>query len=295
MEAAGAARTTVQATANSDQRAPPRRRPGPLEALRRSRPDFYAALPQYGYAAAAHLALLILWQVISTSGWVKPFILPSPEATFGTLAVGQYQWLNNTLVSAFEIFAGYALAVVVGVVLALLFTWFKAANATLFPLFVTLSMIPKIALGPLLVVWFGYGIATNIFFAFILAFFPILITTGRGLRETEPELLDLVRALKGTRWQIFLKIQFPGSLPYIFSSMKVGAILAVAGAIVGEFIAASQGLGYLMIQVQAQLDTAAMFMAVILLTLVGVVLFGVVLVFERIFVVRDARTEAASI
>ena len=133
---------------------------------------------------------------------------------------------------------------------------------------------------------------TNIFFAFIISFFPILITTARGLREVEPDLLDLVRALKGTRWQIFIKIQFPGALPYIFSAMKVGAILAVAGAIVGEFIASSSGLGYLMIQVQTTLDTAAMFMAVILLTLLGISLFALVLLLERIFVVKDARLDA---
>ena len=135
------------------------------------------------------------------------------------------------------------------------------------PLLVSLNMIPKVALGPLIIVWFSYGIRPNMMMAFAICFFPIVLTTARGLREVEPDLLDLVRTLKGSRWQIFTKIQLPGALPYIFAGMKVAAILAVAGAIVGEFLGSDRGLGYLMLQVQVTLDTAAMFMAVILITL----------------------------
>ena len=246
---------------------------------------------RYAIVAAVHLAVFGLWYAVTAARLLKPVILPSPGATLGTLFQARYAWLDNVAVTAAEIFVGYWLAVVMAVVLALLFSWFRTVHAAFFPLFVTFSMIPKVAMGPLFVVWFGYGVATNTFFAFVISFFPILITTARGLREVEPDLLDLVRALKGTRWQIFVKIQFPGALPYIFSAMKVGAILAVAGAIVGEFIASSSGLGYLMIQVQTTLDTAAMFMAVILLTLLGVALFGLVLLLERIFVVKDARLD----
>ena len=109
------------------------------------------------------------------------------------------------------------------------------------------------------------------------------------MREIEPELLDLVRSLKGSRWQLFTKVQLPGALPYIFSGMKVAAILAVAGAIVGEFLGSDKGLGYLMLQVQVTLDTPAMFMAVLLITFIGMLLYGTVLALERAFVVPDAR------
>jgi NitT/TauT family transport system permease protein len=146
-----------------------------------------------------------------------------------------------------------------------------------------------VALGPLFIVWMSYGLFPNMLIAFTICFFPILLTTARGLREVEPDLLDLVRSLKGSRWQIFTKIQLPGALPYIFSGMKVAAVLAVAGAIVGEFLGSERGLGYLMLQVQVTLDTAAMFMAVILISLIGVVLYGLVLLAERLVVVRDAR------
>ena len=244
-------------------------------------------------AILAHLSVLAVWWLATAWGEIPSFILPSPGETIATLTSPTYQWARNTLVTATEIFVGYAIAVAVGVTLAMLFSWFGLLRSTLLPLFVTISMVPKVALGPLLVVWFGYGIATNTFFAFVISFFPILITTARGLKEVEPDLLDLVRAIRGSRWQIFRKIQFPGALPYIFSSMKVGAILATAGAIVGEFVASSQGLGYLMIQVQSTLDTAAMFMAVILLSLLGVALYGLVVLLEHLLVVKDARLEGA--
>ena len=174
---------------------------------------------------------------------------------------------------------------------ALVFTWSKALESFFMPLLVSLNMIPKVALGPLIIVWFKYGVFPNSLMAFSICVFPILLTTARGLREVEPELLDLVRSLKGSRWQVFFKIQLPGALPYIFSGMKVAAILAVAGAIVGEFLGSDKGLGYLMLQVQVTLDTPAMFMAVIMITLIGMALYGMVLALERLLVVKDARLD----
>jgi NitT/TauT family transport system permease protein len=209
--------------------------------------------------------------------------------TARSLVTGNYNWWGNALVTGIEIYGGYACALLVGVMLALLFTWSKTLEAATMPLLVSLNMIPKVALGPLIIVWFKYGIVPNMLIAFSICVFPILLTTVRGLREVEPDLLDLVRTLRGSRWQVFTKIQLPGALPYIFSGMKVAAILAVAGAIVGEFLGSDKGLGYLMLQVQVTLDTAAMFMAVLLITLIGMVLYGAVLALERVLVVPDAR------
>jgi NitT/TauT family transport system permease protein len=240
-------------------------------------------------AVASHLALLLLWYLFVKFGNVPKFVMPAPDDTLKTLVAGNYDWWRNSWVTAREIFGGYALALVSGVLLALVFTWSKALEAFTMPLLVTLNMIPKVALGPLIIVWFKYGIVPNLLIAFSIAVFPILLTTVRGLREVEPDLLDLVRTLRGSRWQVFTKIQLPGALPYIFSGMKVAAILAVAGAIVGEFLGSDKGLGYLMLQVQVTLDTAAMFMAVLLITLIGMLLYGAVLLLERALVVPDAR------
>jgi NitT/TauT family transport system permease protein len=243
----------------------------------------------YVLGALAHVALIAAWYLFVKFGDVPKFVMPSPAATLDALLTPKYDWWRNIAVTGTEIFAGYLLALAVGVGLALVFTWSKALEAFFMPLLVSLNMIPKVALGPLIIVWFKYGVFPNTLMAFSICVFPILLTTARGLREIEPELLDLVRSLKGSRWQLFAKIQLPGALPYIFSGMKVGAILAVAGAIVGEFLGSDRGLGYLMLQVQVTLDTPAMFMAVILITLIGMALYGVVLALERLLVVKDAR------
>jgi len=249
------------------------------------------SLQRYALAVISHLLLVLAWHFFVVLGDVPKFVLPSPYATVQALLVSNYRWVENTLVTGAEIFGGYILAVVVGISIALLFSWFRRLEMFAMPLLVSLNMIPKVALGPLIIVWFRYGVGPNMMMAFAICFFPIVLTTARGLREVEPDLLDLVRTLKGTRWQIFTKIQLPGALPYVFSGMKVAAILAVAGAIVGEFLGSDRGLGYLMLQVQVTLDTAAMFMAVILITVLGAILYGIVLGLERLLVVRDARIQ----
>jgi NitT/TauT family transport system permease protein len=240
-------------------------------------------------AVLAHVVLIAVWYLFVKLGNVPKFVMPSPADTAAALLQPSYDWWRNTSVTATEIFAGYFLALAVGVALALVFTWSTTLEAFFMPLLVSLNMVPKVALGPLIIVWFKYGIFPNTLMAFSICVFPILLTTARGLREIEPELLDLVRSLKGSRWQLFTKIQLPGALPYIFSGMKVAAILAVAGAIVGEFLGSDKGLGYLMLQVQVTLDTPAMFMAVLLITLLGMLLYGFVLLLERLLVAKDAR------
>lgn len=249
------------------------------------------SLQRYSLALVSHLLLVLGWYLFVELGHVPKFVLPSPQATVQSLFIPNYRWVDNTLATAAEIFGGYFLAVTVGIGIALLFSWFRVLEMLMMPLLVSLNMIPKVALGPLIIVWFRYGVGPNMLMAFAICFFPIVLTTVRGLREVEPDLIDLVRSVKGSRWQIFTKIQLPGALPYIFSGAKVAAILAVAGAIVGEFLGSDRGLGYLMLQVQVTLDTPAMFMAVLLITLLGVVLYGLVLILERLLVARDARIQ----
>jgi NitT/TauT family transport system permease protein len=246
-------------------------------------------LRRYWPAVLAHLALLAAWQLAITWGHVPAFVLPSPGNTLATLWDSHYNWGKHLLATAAEVYGGYLVAVVGGVVLALMTTWSRTINAFLMPVLVTLNMIPKVAMAPLFIVWLSYGIVPNIIITFTICFFPVILNTARGLEEVEPELLDLVRVLKASRWQTFVKIQFPSALPYIFSGMKVAAILAIAGAIVGEFIGSDRGLGFLIESVQANIDTAAMFMGVLLIALIGVSLYVLVLLLERWVVVSDAR------
>lgn len=245
-------------------------------------------LHKHWVAIVAHIVVIAAWQAFVDIGEVESYIMPSPLATIMTLG-DDNAWFYNTMFTAGEIFGGYFCAVVFGVGMALIFSWSPVLNKAFMPLLITSNMIPKVALGPIFIVWFSYGMSSNILMAFAISFLPILITTARGLQEVEPDLIDLVRTLRATRWQIFTKIQLPGSMPYIFSGMKVAVVLAVAGAIVGEFIASEEGLGYVMTQRQVELDTAAMFMAVLLITLIGSVLYWLVLLLEYFVVPRDAR------
>jgi NitT/TauT family transport system permease protein len=233
-----------------------------------------------------HGAAILIWQLAADYGGMPSYILPSPLEMVMTLGDANNHWLANSLVTASEIAGGFVLAAVIGVALALVFSWSRVTNDALMPLLVSLNMVPKVALGPIIIVWLSYGISTNMLIAFAISFFPVIITTASGLSQIEPEMLYLARTLKASRWQVFTKIQFPSALPYIFSGMKVAAVLAVAGAIVGEFIGSDRGLGYLMIQVQINLDTATMFMAVAIITLIGVAIYGAVAALEWLFVNR---------
>jgi NitT/TauT family transport system permease protein len=241
--------------------------------------------------AVAHIALLLGWYLAVELFQIRPFLLPTPLSMLGRLAEPHYAWGYNTAITAAEIVLGFGMATLVGIGLALFFSWSPLLTLLLFPLLITLNMIPKVALGPLIIMWLRYGIDSNSVITFTLCVFPILLTTYRGLRETEPDLLDLMHSLKAKRWQIFLKLQLPGALPYVFSGMKVATILAVAGAIVGEFIASDSGLGYLMIQAQSSFDTPAMFASILLLTILGVAVYLVVILLELLIIPRDARVE----
>ena len=156
-----------------------------------------------------HLAGVLLWEVVVRTFAIQSFILPAPSRILATLSNPNFSWLKNTGVTALEVYGGYTLGLLLGILCALLFITSRRLMVLVFPVLVTLNMIPKVALGPLIIVWFSYGIGPNILITFSLCFFPILLTTIRGLNETEPELLDLVRALKGSRWQLFRYIQLP--------------------------------------------------------------------------------------
>ncbi|MDP3827590.1 MAG: hypothetical protein Q8Q74_13645, partial [Polaromonas sp.] len=149
---------------------------------------------RWGAIVGIHLAGVLLWEAVVRIFAIQSFILPAPSRVLATLGNTNLSWLSNTTVTAIEIFGGYALGLVLGILCALLFITSRRLTLLVFPVLVTLNMIPKVALGPLVIVWFSYGIGTNILITFSLCFFPILLTTIRGLNETEPELLDLVRA-----------------------------------------------------------------------------------------------------
>jgi len=243
------------------------------------------------YGILSHVAFVAVWQLATMLTDLPSYILPSPIETINELFEPSYNWSMHIWATTLEIVGGYVLAVIVGVALAVLFVWAPVVNAGLMPLLVTINMVPKVAMAPLFIVWLGYGLVPNMIIAFTICFFPIVLTTHRGLIEVEPDLISLVKSLKANRWQIFTKIQLPGSLPYLFSGMKVAAVLAVAGAIVGEFIASEKGLGYFLLAQQNALNTSAMMMALLFIRLIGIALYGAVVALEWVFITRKGITQ----
>ena len=160
----------------------------------------------------------------------------------------------------------------------------KVLEETIYPLVIFTQVIPKIAIAPLLIIWLGYGAPPKIVIVFLICFFPMVIDTAAGLKSVEEDMLHLIRALGATPWQIFTKIRLPNAMPYIFNGMKISVTLAVVGAIVGEFVGASKGLGYLILVGSANLETNLLFAAVIVLSLLGIVLFSLVRALEKIFI-----------
>lgn len=231
------------------------------------------------------LAGLALWQIGVMVFEIKEFILPAPLTILAHLVVpkyaAQYQWLTHISTTLSEILISFCVTAAIGIGAAILMTWSRLLRQIITPIIILFNSLPKIALAPLFLLWFGYGILPNVMIAFLVAFFPIVINTFTGLNAVDEDLLDLVRYLHASKWQIFIKIQLPNSLPYIFSGFKISATLCVVGAIVGEFIASTRGLGFLMKSAQGYMNTALMFASLLLISLLGVGFFSGIALLER--------------
>jgi NitT/TauT family transport system permease protein len=239
-------------------------------------------LPKLLYAILA----IALWQAIVMLFKVKEFVVPAPLAVFKSLFSGQKvaenTWWVHISTTLSEIVAAYLFTAAVGFLLAVLICWSKILRGIFMPIIAVLNSLPKIALAPLFLIWLGYGFAANVTIAIIVAFFPIVLNTTVGLDSVDEDLLDLVRYLNASKLQIFLKIRIPNSLPYVFSGLKVSATMTVVGVIVGEFVASSQGLGFLIKDSQAMMNTPPMFASLFIISAMGLGLFAFIGLLERL-------------
>lgn len=227
-----------------------------------------------------------LWQLAIVVFHIKKYVLPTPMAVLQSLfdpaIAAKNHWLMNIGTTASEILMGFTFTLVAGVALALVVAWSKWLNKLVMPVIVLLNSIPKIALAPLFLLWFGYGLRTNVLVAVLVAFFPVVINMVTGLIEVDDDLLDLVRYMNATKLQIFLKIRIPNALPHLFAGIKTSATMCVTGAIVGEFIASRSGLGRLLRSAQANIDMATMFACLLLLSVIGLAFFKLIAIMERV-------------
>lgn len=228
------------------------------------------------------VVVLLVWHFGVVLLGIKEYILPTPLAAIKTLFEAKYRWSFNFMATFYEVVGGFILSALVGVFLGIAIIWSDWLKRAILPFLVFVNTLPKIAIAPLFMIWFGYGILPNILIVVLISFFPMVINAATGLAAVEEDLLDLVDYLHATKWQKLKMIQLPNSLPYIFSGLKITSTTAVVGAIVGEFIASDKGLGSVIISSQTTLSTPAIFGSLILISAIGLGLFWAVGVMERV-------------
>ena len=235
------------------------------------------------YVRARPQALLIpLVFVLVVGSWewavrawsIPAYLVPAPSTVGGALVRGVRSglYLTNFWVTLSEALLGFVIAGVAGIMLGAVIAQFRVVEQTFYPYLVALQTLPKIAIAPLIIVWFGFGISSKIIVAATVAFFPVLVNVIVGLKTIDPAKLDLMRSLRASRWQTFRLVTFPNALPFVFAGLDIAIVFSVLGAIVGEFVGAQQGLGNLILQFNFSLDVAGVFAVLILLSGLGVAL-----------------------
>lgn len=233
-------------------------------------------------AAAVLLAVFLLWEAGVRAFKVKPIILPAPSAVFADLFSAPGWYLGHAWYTLLVTLAGFALSVLVGVLLAILIVESRLLEKSIYALIVGLNSVPKVAVAPLFVIWLGTDAEPKIAIAFLIAVFAIVIDAVLGLKSVPPDILDLARSLRGGRLATLWRIRFPCALPSLFAGMKVAIGLALVGAIVGEFVSSQRGLGYVILSAQGMFDTARVFAAILVLALMGIALFWLIAWLERL-------------
>src|SRR5258708_21992590 len=227
------------------------------------------------------IGLLVAWEVAADFFKVPTYLFPAPSEIFAACRDNASLLLRESWVTTGEILLGYALSIVIGIPLALgIFHW-PAFARSVYPLLVSTQAMPKVAIAPLFVVWFGFGLLPKILIAFLIAFFPIVINTVMGLSAIEQEKIFLARSMGLSTIETFRLIRLPNALPSIFAGLKISITLAVVGALVGEFVGGDSGLGYQLMVANGNMNTPLLFAGVLALTVLGLILFGTIEMLEQ--------------
>lgn len=230
------------------------------------------------------VVLIVGWELAVSILDISTFVVPSPSLVLSTLVDRPGFFLNQTWVTTQEILYGFLLSAGIGIALAILVARFRTVDRALYPILVVLQIVPKVALAPLLILWLGFGMGPKLVLIVLIAFFPVTLNMLAGLRSVDPNLRLLLQSVGASRNELMLRVEIPHSLPSLMTGLQLAITLAVIGAIVGEFSGASAGLGYLIFFGSTQLDTPLVFAALILVSLLGVILYYSVVLFDRTFI-----------
>lgn len=234
------------------------------------------------YPLAGVALILVAWELYTWAFGISRIVLPSPSDIYHSSITNWRILLIETWPTFLESLLGFALAVAIGIPIAVCVANSRILNLTLYPILIATQSVPKVAIAPIVLVWFGLGMQSKLVIAFLVAFFPMVVDTAAGMRATPPGLLELARSLRASRLQIFLKVQFPAALPFVFAGAKVAVTLAVIGAVIGEFVGSVNGLGNLLLAANSQLDSPLAWAALVWLSVLGILLFAAVVVAERL-------------
>ena len=234
---------------------------------------------------------LALWWLATVVFSIDSYLLPNPGAVVSSFADQPGYLLENTWISLVETVEGFVLSIAVGVPVALLIVRSVVVERLLYPLLLAVNAIPKIAIAPLLVVWFGFGQWPKVLLVLLVCFFPIVISTASGMKSTPAELVELLRSLNASKSQEFFKLRLQYALPQIFTGLKVAISLAVIGSVIAEFVGATSGLGYVITSSGASADTALAFAAMTLLSILAIILFYGLVLLEHLLLpwARETR------
>jgi NitT/TauT family transport system permease protein len=236
----------------------------------------------FAYPAGMLVVLLALWEAATYLFSIPAYLVPAPSAILRSMDTNSAVLIKESVGTTFEILLGFALSVAVGIPLALaIYLWRPFARAV-YPVLVSSQAVPKVAVAPLFLVWFGFGLLPKVLIAFLIAFFPVVINTAMGLASLEREKIYLAQSMGFGPVATFFKIQLPNAMPSIFAGLKISITFAVVGAVVGEFVGGQGGLGYLLLIANGNMDTALLFAGIVALTVLGVVLFLLIGLVERL-------------
>jgi NitT/TauT family transport system permease protein len=236
------------------------------------------------YPTISIVLILVAWELAVKLLEIKPFLLPPPSAILARLVDEKTVpvLLGSTIPSVWAMILSFVICIVVGIGLALAMVASRTFEKSFYPILVAAQAVPKVAIAPLLIVWFGTGLGKNVFVAVLIGIFPVVIDTVIGLRSVPTEMLDLGRSMQASSWSLFRHVRLPFSLPYVFAGLKTSITLVVIGVIVGELTGSSEGIGYQLKRAQGLLDTSFLFASIVILVIVGIASFMLVDHIERL-------------
>lgn len=247
----------------------------------RLRPTRLAVLTDAIYPVIFLMGIVAVWKILSITLDVAPYVLPSPEKVAEAMVTERSEFLKHSVITFREAMTGLFWATLIGVTLAAAMASWRPAELLLYPPLIASQAVPKIALAPLIVLWLGFGLMPKIVIAAVIAVFPITIGAFVGMMSTEPQLIDMGRSMGWSWFTILRKIKFPTALPSIFGGLKLAGTLSILGAIVGEFVASQEGVGYLLLIYQGRLQTENVFAGLFYLAAMGLLVFVVIDIIEK--------------